>query len=79
MASDFVKRLPQRLATEKWEPAKRLPITAESAISMAKDRENKKKRLKKAHETDKKEKKTKRRRQKKKGNIPITYGGEGAR
>jgi hypothetical protein len=55
--SGFAKRLSQRSATEKWEPAKRLPTAAEIAASVAKDRENKEKRLKKARETDKKEEK----------------------
>jgi hypothetical protein len=43
MASGFAKRLPQRSATERWEPAKRLPTAAESVASMAKDREDKEK------------------------------------
>jgi hypothetical protein len=55
-ASGFAKRLPQRPATERWEPAKRLSITAEIAASVTKDRENKKKRLRKAREADKKKK-----------------------
>jgi hypothetical protein len=55
MASGFVKRLSQRPATERWEPAKRLPTAAESAASMAKDREDKEERLRKAREADRKE------------------------
>jgi hypothetical protein len=55
MASGFAKRLPQRSATERWEPAKRLPTAAESAASMAKDREDKEERLRKAREADRKE------------------------
>jgi IgA-specific serine endopeptidase len=55
MASGFAKRLPQRPATERWEPAKRLPTAAESAASMAKDREDKEERLRKAREADRKE------------------------
>jgi hypothetical protein len=54
-ASGFAKRLPQRPATERWEPAKRLPTAAESAASVAKDREDKEERLRKAREADRKE------------------------
>jgi hypothetical protein len=57
MASGFAKRLPQRPATERWEPAKRLPTAAESATSVAKDREDKEERLRKAREADGKEEK----------------------
>jgi hypothetical protein len=56
-ASGFAKRLSQRSATERWEPAKRLPIAAESVASVAKDRENKEERLRKAREADRKKEK----------------------
>ena len=59
MASGFAKRLPQRSATERWEPAKRLPTAAESAASVAKDREDKEERLRKAREADRKKNKIK--------------------
>ena len=57
-ASGFAKRLPQRPATERWEPAKRLPTAAEIAASVAKDREDKEERLRKTREADRKEEKT---------------------
>jgi hypothetical protein len=58
-ASGFAKRLSQRPATERWEPAKRLLTTAEIAVSVAKDREDKEERLRKAREADRKEEKAK--------------------
>jgi hypothetical protein len=41
--------------TERWEPAKRLLTAAEIAASVAKDREDKEERLRKAREADRKE------------------------
>jgi hypothetical protein len=42
---------------EYWEPAKRLLTAAESAVLVAKDRENKEERLRKAREADRKKEK----------------------